>query len=193
MDSLEGSVLFKEARGGSTEALDALFTRYGERLHGLIRLRLGPQLRRKLDSRDVLQTTLLKAFQGIERFDGSGSRSLMAWLGTIAQAEICDQADYFRRQKRNLEFETTLDANVAGIAERVQSEVSRIQLEADSRRLEEAIESLSERHREVVLLRSFEELTFPEVGERMGKSPDACRMLFARAMTALTLKMRATS
>ena len=193
MDSLQGSMLFRQARGGSPEALDALFARYGERLHGLIRLRLGPQLRRRMDSRDILQATLLKAFQGIERFEGSGSRSLMAWLGTIAHAEICDQADYYKRQKRSLERETTLDAKVAGVAEQVRSEVSRLQLEADSRRLEEAIESLSEAHREVVLLRSFEELTFPEVGERLGKSPDACRMLFARAMTALTLKMRETS
>jgi len=39
------------------------------------------------------------------------------------------------------------------------------------------------------MLRKFEELSFKEIGERLGKSPDACRMLLARAMTALTLAM----
>ena len=50
-------------------------------------------------------------------------------------------------------------------------------------------EQLSERARDVILLRQFEELTFPEIAARLGRSEDACRMLFARAMTALTLKI----
>ena len=84
MYSGEGSNILREARHGSPEALEVLFERYGRRLHGLIRLRLGAKLRRQLESRDILQATLLKAFQGIDRFDGSGSGPLMAWLGSIA-------------------------------------------------------------------------------------------------------------
>ncbi len=37
----------------------------------------------------------------------------------------------------------------------------------------------------MVLLRRLEELPYSEIG----RSPDACRMLFARAMTALTAAM----
>ena len=44
--------------------------------------------------------------------------------------------------------------------------------------------------RELIVLRKLEELSYREIGERMGKSPDACRMLLARAMTALTLATR---
>lgn len=186
----EASALFERARQGSDQAINAVFERYGGRLHALIRLRLGPQLRRRLESRDILQATMLKAFQGIERFAGSGSGSLMAWLGAIAHAEICDQADFHGRQKRDVARDTAVDERAVGLAAQVRTEVSRIQLAADSERLERAIESLGEARREVILLRSFEELSFPEVGERLGKSPDACRMLYARALTALTLEMR---
>lgn len=189
----ESSRLFEQARQGSREAINAIFERYGGRLHALIRLRLGPQLRRRLESRDILQATLLKAFQGIDRFAGSGSRSLMAWLGTIARDEICDQADFYGRQKRDAARDTTLDERVDPLARQVRTEASRIQLQEDSERLEKAIETLGEAQREVILLRHFEELTFPEIGERLGKSPDACRMQLARAMTALTLKVRAMS
>ena len=190
MDPHESSHLFERAQRGSPEAIGAVFERYGDRLHALIRLRLGPQLRRRLESRDILQATLLKAFQGFDRFAGSGSRSMMAWLGTIAHAEICDQADFHGRQKRAAARETSLDQKVERVVVQVRSEASRLQLKADSERLEQAIEALDEGHREIVLLRSFEELSFPAIGERLGKSPDACRMLFARAMTSLTLKMR---
>jgi DNA-directed RNA polymerase specialized sigma24 family protein len=41
----------------------------------------------------------------------------------------------------------------------------------------------------VIVLRSFDELTFGEIGARLGKSADACRMLFRRAMTALTSEL----
>ena len=56
-------------------------------------------------------------------------------------------------------------------------------------RVEAALETLEEHHREVIVLRKLEELTFAEIGERLGKSEDACRMLFARALTALTSRL----
>ncbi len=189
----ESSRLFEHARQGSREAINAIFERYGGRLHALIRQRLGPQLRRRLESRHIRQTTLLTAFKGLDRFDGSGSRSLMAWMSTIARAEICDQADFHGRQKRNAARDTTLDERVDPVARQVRTEASRLQLKEDSERLENALDALGEAQREVILLRHFEELSFPEIGERLGKSPDACRMQLARAMTALTLKMRGKS
>ena len=193
MSSEEGSKLFRRARDGSPEAVNALFERYGGRLHALIRARLGPNLRRRLESRDILQATLLKGFQGIERFEGSGSRPLMAWLGTIAKDEICDQADFHQRQKRDYARETGLESKVGRVAETIRSVVSRLQMRQDAERLERGLDALSEPHREVILLRSFEELSFREVGERLDKSADACRMLYARALTALTLEMRNSS
>lgn len=193
MSSETGSLLFRRARNGSPEAVNALFERYGGRLHALIRARLGPNLRRRLESRDILQATLLKGFRGINRFEDSGSRPLMAWLGTIAQDEIRDQADFYQRQKRDYARETGLDSKADRVAETIRSEVSRLQMRQDAERLERGLDALSEPHREVILLRSFEELTFREIGERLDKSPDACRMLYARALAALTLKIRSIS
>lgn len=184
-----GSALLREARRGSPTAVSALFERYGGRLHLLIRARLGRQLRRRLESRDILQATLLKAFQGLDRFEGSGSRSLMAWLGTIAVDEIRDQAEFHGRKKRDLARERTLHSQLDPVAAQLHTEVSRIRLEDDVRRLEEALDELSDAHRDVILLRGFEERSFNEIAERLGKSPDACRMLFARAKAALALKM----
>lgn len=189
MSRLE-SHLIRRARGGSSEALNAVFESYGERLLALIRLRLGPGLRKKLESRDVMQQTLLKAFRHIEQFEGSGERSLMGWLGAIAHNEIRNQARYFGADGRDARQEEPLDEAVALPAEQLRTEVSRIHLREQTRKLERAMERLSEAHREVLLLRRFEEMSFPEIGERIGKSPDACRMLYARALAALTLEMQ---
>jgi DNA-directed RNA polymerase specialized sigma24 family protein len=48
---------------------------------------------------------------------------------------------------------------------------------------------MPEAQRELIILRKLEELTFPEIARRLGKTEDACRVGFSRAMAALTLKM----
>lgn len=181
--------ILREARQGSPEAASALVERYGGRLHALIRARLGARLRRRLESRDILQATLMRAFHGLHRFDGEGSGSFIAWLGAVAQAEICDQADFHRRRRRELAREETLDSRLDVVDRQVRSEVSRLQLARDLERLAEAVDGLAGDQREVVLLRSFEELPFKEVGVRMGRSADACRMLYARALAKLALRI----
>jgi RNA polymerase sigma factor (sigma-70 family) len=62
-------------------------------------------------------------------------------------------------------------------------------LNEEALRLERAIEGLDPAHRDVILLRKFEELSFREIAARMGRSEDACRMLLARALAALTLEV----
>jgi RNA polymerase sigma-70 factor (ECF subfamily) len=51
--------------------------------------------------------------------------------------------------------------------------------------LEEAIARLSEDYRRVILLRHKEGLSFAAVGQALGRSADAARKLWARAVEAL--------
>lgn len=183
----------QRARHGSNEALDDLVGRCSGRLLALIRLRMGPSLRRRLESRDVLQNTWLKALGAIEHFDGDSRESLMAWLGRIAVNEINDQAEFHGRQRRDARKEVPVDAAPGELVAQVRTATARVALGEQARTLELALEQLEEHQREVIVLRKLEELSFREVGERMGRSEDACRMLFARAMTALTLAASAVA
>jgi RNA polymerase sigma-70 factor (ECF subfamily) len=156
------------------------------RLLRFIRLSLGSEQRRRIESQDVLQATLLKAFLRFEQFEGSGARSLYAWMAAIARNEVRDQRDYHGRQRRDQALLESVGSGLEQLAARVRSEVSRIHLREREMRLEGALESLKPSQREIIILRKYEDLSFQEIGERLGKSPDACRMLFVRAMAALT-------
>jgi RNA polymerase sigma-70 factor (ECF subfamily) len=180
--------LLQRAKGGSSEALDYLYDRCANRLLALIRLRLGRELRGRLESRDILQATLLKSLQHLNELEGTETRSLMAWLARIAEHEIRDRADYFGRQRRDAAREVPADDETLP-PRLTRSALSRLILTEEAERLEAAIESLSPEHREVILLRKFEELSFAEIGRRTGRSEDAARMLLARAMAALTMKV----
>ena len=186
-------MLLRRAREGSRDALDTLLGDCGERLLAFIRLRLGPDLRSHLESGDVLQVTLMRAFQHIDQFEGDSRRNLAAWLASIAQNAIRDEADYIHRQCRDANRTVPLDQAKQAMAAEVRSEVSRLILKDETKRLEKAIESLDPIHREVILLRKYEELSFQEIGDRLGKTPDACRMLLARALTTLAERMRSWS
>jgi RNA polymerase sigma-70 factor (ECF subfamily) len=180
--------LLHRAKQGSEAALNLLYEQCAARLLAYIRLRLGRELRSKLESRDILQATLLKSLTHLHELKGDERESLMAWLARIAEHEIRDRADYHGRLRRDAAREVAVDDD-APLAAAERSALSRVILDERARRLEEAMETLLPAHREVILLRSFEELSFREIAKRTGRSEDAARMLFARAMTALTMAM----
>jgi RNA polymerase sigma-70 factor (ECF subfamily) len=183
--------LLQRAKAGDREALNVLYERSAGRLLAFIRLRMGRDLRARMESRDILQATLIKSLEHLHELKGNETRSLAAWLARIAEHEIRDRVDYHHRQRRDAGRELPLDDS-AMLPAVTRSALSRVILGEEAERLESALESLSDAHREVILLRKFEELTFPEIARRLGKTEDACRMLVARAMTALTLALSGT-
>lgn len=184
--------LLERAKDADREALEKLFGRVAGKLLALIRLRLGPELRRRVESRDVLQEVMLKACGRIDQLRGDDTSSFMGWLARIAENEIRDLGAFHRRGRRDVRRGVALEdhrATAGGLAAQLRSASSRLVLAEEASRLERALEEMSEEHREVIVLRRLEELSYPEIGERLGKSADACRMLFSRAMAALTLKL----
>ena len=186
----ESTALLLAARAGSAEALDQLYQRFAGRLLAIIRLRMGRNLRTRVESRDILQATLLKSFEHLDQFAGSETSSLVAWLARIAENEIRDQVDFQHRQRRDLAASIPLDEEHERVATRVRSAFSQVAISEEAARLEQALDQIEADHREVIILRKLEELSFKDVAARMGRSEDACRMLLARAMVALTLALR---
>jgi RNA polymerase sigma-70 factor (ECF subfamily) len=180
--------LLQRARDGSADALNLLFERSSARLLGYIRARLGRDLRARAESRDILQAALLKSVKNLDAFRGQDPRAFQAWLTRIAEHEIRDRVDHQHRLRRDAARELPLD-DEAPIPAITRSALSRILLDERARRLEEALDTLPPDHRQVILMRKFEELSFAEIGARLGRSEDAARMLFARAMTSLTLAL----
>lgn len=190
MDRSETAALLHRARSGSREALDLLFSQCAPKLLAIVRLRLGATLRAQLESRDILQATFLRAFQKLHQFEGGDTSSLVAWLAQIARHELIDQADFHGRARRDAGRRADLDPVADQIAATTRSVLSRLIRDERAEALEHALHALPEHHREVIILRKLEERSFAEIAVELGKSEDACRMLLARAMTALTLELQ---
>ena len=180
--------LFERAREGRPDATGAFFERCARKLLPLIRLRLGPGLRGQLESRDVLQEVLLKALTRLDQVKEPAA--VMAWLARLVDTEVKDQADFHGRARRDNGQRAPLEA-AAAVPAPVRQALSQVALREEADRLTRALETLPESQRELIVLRRLEELSFKELGARLGKSEDACRMAYSRAMAALTLALGA--
>ena len=180
--------LFEAARRGAPDAMNAFYERCARKLLPIIRLRLGGRLRAEVESRDVLQTVLCQSFERLDQVDRPDA--VMSWMARIAENEIRDLADFHQRQRRDAARKTSLD-EAAAVPAPVRQALSLVLANETIRRLERALDTLPETQREIIVLRKLEELTFPEIATRLGKSEDACRMAFSRAMAALTIALGA--
>jgi RNA polymerase sigma-70 factor (ECF subfamily) len=173
--------LLDEARGGDRGALDLLLSRHQPRVY-----RFGLKMcRDPEDAKDVLQETLLAVARGLKDFRGASSVS--TWLYTIARSFCIKKR---RRSKFAPEALESLDAHEPGEEARQLADPGRPADESLAGRqieaaLEQAIGSLDERYREVLILRDVEGLSAPEVAEVMGLTVEAVKSRLHRARVAV--------
>lgn len=156
---------------GDAEAFNELFRRYASQLGRVLR-RFGLGQDRIAD---LIQQTFLQLHRA--RLDFRPDSQLRPWLMTIAFNLAREQ---LRRTKRRPEtdIESTFDPSLAAPPR----EQSRVETRRD---LSKALTHLPEDQREVVRLHFVEELSFEEIGERVGATAGAVRVRAHRGYSAL--------
>jgi RNA polymerase sigma-70 factor (ECF subfamily) len=194
LDLTQTVQLLRRAKLGDAQALNDLCARYGERLRTVVRLRLGIRLRSKLESCDVVQDALMKVLPRIQAAEFATSGAFFHWLTAIVENHIRDMADHYAADKRDAARERPLEVQqpgtasvvgpIAGLATTGTPSLAAVRAE-DLSRLETAVDALPDEQREALLLVRYEGLTLAEAGAKMNRTPDAVRMLVARALVRL--------
>ncbi len=183
--------LLLAAQEGRRAAREELFARYRPRVLALARGRLGRQLRRALDSQDLVQEALTEAVQNLERFEYRGESSLIRWLSRLLEHRATANADKQSALKRDARREVSLEEDGAPVAQHAATDsdddpqrvASRNE---DEERLRDALHLLPERYREAILLRDYGGCSWEEIALELGlATPSAARMLHVRAVTRL--------
>ncbi|MEE2711280.1 MAG: sigma-70 family RNA polymerase sigma factor [Planctomycetota bacterium] len=178
------------ARGGDRRALDRLLETVHGRLRRLAEGRLGPGLRAKLRTSDVLQSTYLDVVKSVERFEGEDEEAFVGWVARIMENNIRDKGKYFQARKRRDPEGATLPLNEAEDVKTPGATPSVEVVRAEDLVLvSRALEDLGEDYRQVIILRLVEGRSHKEVGELLGRTEAATRMLLSRARAALALAL----
>lgn len=182
------------ARAGDSAALGRLLECYRGYLGLLARVQIGRHLQGKVDAADVVQETFLEAHKDFGQFQGQSEAELVAWLRRILATNLANVVrHYVGTQRRDVrlerQFHADLEQSSRVLDGALVAKISSPSQQAARRELAvllaDALTQLPEDHREVIILRHLEGLTFPEVAQRMGKTLDVVKKLWPRALARL--------
>ncbi len=162
--------LIARAQRGDSAALSAIYDEYAEKIYIYFYHRLGD---RQL-AEDLTGEVFVRVVEAADtpRF---ADTSLSGWLYRIAHNLL---VDYFRQRREEVTLTEGLSMDSEGPAALAERKLAQD-------RLRQALESLTEDQRQVIVLRFGEGLTAREVAEIMGKKENAIWQLQHRALNGL--------
>jgi len=159
----------------------------------LARLHLDERLRGKIDPSDLVQQTLLKAYQALGQFRGQSSAEMAAWLRQILANTLANAVRDLARAKRDVTLERSLETSLADSSARLEAwliaeQSSPSQLAARNEQLlllGQALANLPSDQREVLLLRHYQGWSLPQIADHLGRTRPAVASLLRRGLKQL--------
>lgn len=183
-------VLVDRFKAGDQSAFDEMVSRYWDRIFAMV----NQLLRNSQDAEEVTQDAFIRAHRGLENFRGDSSFS--TWLYQIATNLARNRYWYWWRRKRDksISFDQPLSQDSeTSLAEVFPAEVETPQDATVTRefvnRIAECMEMLNEKHREVLVLRNVQNLSYEEISSILGISVGTVKSRIARARESLREKM----
>ena len=188
--------LLANAKNGEAEAVDKLLGEFREPLRKVIGLRLDPAVARRVDASDIVQDVLVEANQRLTEYLKTPNMPFHLWLRHLAQDRIIDTHRRHRlAQRRSVDREQPIarpawadESSVSLVAQLIDtertptSEAIRLELQ---RKLNAAIDQLSDDDREIILMRHHEALSNQEVAHALQLTEAAASMRYLRALRRL--------
>ncbi|PJF23548.1 MAG: hypothetical protein CUN56_00435 [Phototrophicales bacterium] len=163
--------LVTRAQQGDREAFLTLYNRYLNKVYNRVRSRVP-----EADVEDVTQEIFLAVVRSLASFRQESKFN--TWLYTIVNRQI---ADYYRRSKKKGNPNPVMSLE----AMRAQEPSYEHTTIDDEAALKRALNAVPEHYREIVLMRFADGLSFAEIAEELGKSLEAVKSLYRRAVQAI--------
>jgi RNA polymerase sigma-70 factor (ECF subfamily) len=182
------AALLKRFALGQTDAMERLVERHGSSVYAFVRRFLGNDP----IADDVYQEVWLKVIRYADRFEGRSR--FTTWLFQITRNVCMDHRRSTMRRKQGVSLERDGSLATDGgegvplrdqIADRSASTEERVAASEERAHVERAIAMLPEEQREVLLLREKTELTFEEIAEVSGLSPNTVKSRMRYALVNL--------
>jgi RNA polymerase sigma-70 factor (ECF subfamily) len=188
--------LLDAARAGDESALAVLFERHRDRLERMVRLRMDARLQGRVDPADVLQDAYLAVRGKFAQYSADSRVPFFLWLRLEVGQKLVDVHRFHVGAKmRDAGQEVSLhrgglpQVTSVSLAEHLLGRLTtashaamRVELKL---RVQEALNNMDPRDREVLILRHFEELTNAETAQVLRIKPSAAVNRYVRALKRL--------
>ena len=200
--TVDAERLIADARAGEGTALGRLLEAYRNYLRLLARLEIGRRMQSKVDASDAVQEAFLDAHRYFPAFRGTAEGQFAHWLREILAGVLANHVRrYVGTQARDVRLEQQIAADLdrssmmldRGLAAAQSSPSEQAARHEQAVVLADALAALPDDYREVIVLRHFEGLTFPDAAARMGRTVDSVEKLWMRALVRLRQQLGAAS
>ena len=147
-------------QNGDAAAFDVLVNRWDRKIHGAIFRVVGADE----DARDLCQEAFLKAYRGLGTFKREARFS--SWLYQIA-LNVCRDRLRRRRGRIAVSLDEIEDTQDGALRAPTPSPLDLMEARDLRHLVEDAMATLRAEEREVVILKEYQELTFPEIAEAL--------------------------
>jgi RNA polymerase sigma-70 factor (ECF subfamily) len=189
-DPRELPALLGRLQAGDRQAFETLVARYRPGLRAFIAARLDDRLAARVDPSDVVQEALLEAFTRLPDYLERRPMGLRTWLFKTAYERLLKVRRHHARARRAVGREVPWPDRsslllVQPLLSRNSAPSRRLEKQELARRVRQALGSLSEVDREILLMRNLEELPYEEIGTLLDLEPAAARQRYGRALLRL--------
>jgi RNA polymerase sigma-70 factor, ECF subfamily len=156
---------------GRLEEFGRLYDAYIKKIYDFIYYKTT----HKETAEDLTSATFMKALEKIKTFS-SGKGTFQAWLYQIARHTVID---HYRTKKEAVDIADIWD--LAGKEDIEQD----LDVKAKLADVEKHLANLKSEQRDIIIMRVWQELSYREIAETLGKSEASCKMAYSRAITTL--------
>lgn len=179
--------------GGDSEALHELVRDHLPWISAQVRKRMTPLLRRDGDTQDHVQEAMVDVLSSGPHFASDDPAVFRAVLARIVENNLVDRARYLQRGRRDVRRAQALPTDSVLLLDHAGRSVTEPPARADRNEqqawLTLAVELLEPDDREVIRLRDWNGLSFPDLGSELGISEEAARKRYQRALPRLAAKL----
>jgi RNA polymerase sigma-70 factor (ECF subfamily) len=195
MGDSQTSQFLKQWHEGNAKGLEGIIDRHLDWIHAQVHQRLSRPLRNKGETCDYVQDILVQFLRFSPRFVLSSEAQFRALLLRIVENALNDKYDWYTARRREIARERPLPSDTILSLDPPHGTIRTPSKSAEQHEREAwirlGLELLDPDDREILALRQWDDLSFPEIGEELGIAANTARMRHNRAIVRLTDKILA--
>ena len=176
----------KQALSGDEKAYEALLNRYRNGIYNMI----YQMIKNKEETEDLVQETFIKAFNSLESYNDHYAFS--TWLYKIAFNNCIDKIR--KRKLKTYSLNEPVQLHEGEVQQEIRDDSNTpdksLLYAEEKKRIQESIDALPPRYKEVIVLRHQEEQSYEEISEKLDIPLGTVKARIFRAREMLKKQLR---
>jgi RNA polymerase sigma factor (sigma-70 family) len=172
---LEEAVL-RRVQNREPAAMEIFFEHFYDRVYGYV----ASLLRDRTLAEDIAHEAFLRLHKSLEKIDPS--RDPAPWVFTVVSNIV---RDHWRSKTHRVSKDSSELSEIEELVSSGDGQLEELARDESAKAVRQALGELEADDREVILLRTYQEMDTPQISEILGIKPDAVRQRHSRAVKRL--------